>query len=112
LKVRVVTSLRPGLSLESPLGAETLSELVSYILGFYEGMFAGAPVRYQSSAAEFVYDVLKQGYCLVELPEDSTAVTFHLDNHLTPCPDVKGQHARYHDLTAWRFMVNHFSMVL
>lgn len=112
MTIQVSTVFMKGVALKCPLPLETIAELTSYIVGFYESLFAGAEVRYPVSEAEFVYRVLKDGYDLEEVVRDSNAVVFDLDAGIKPSANLKEQHPHFHDIHAWRLMTTTFGSLI
>lgn len=111
MTLQVVCSERAGVSLDCPLSGETLSELISYILGFYNSLFAGSNVQFPASAGEFVYDVLRQGYGLTESSCVDASERFVINEHLIPIEDLQSAHTRFRDPNAWRFIIAEFTKV-
>jgi len=90
----------------------SLKQLLSYAVGFYQGLFVGLPVQYPGSKEQFFYRVLRDGYQLPEVVEVPDKDHVNLDEHLMPCEDVQALHGTCHDVNAWRFMVNNFAKAI
>lgn len=112
MTIHVITATAPGKALVWAGSERSLKELLSYAVGFYQGLFIGIPVQYPGSKEQFFFRVLRDGYQVPEVDLGPSSGHLNLDEHLQPCADVQALHETYHDLRAWRFMVSTYSQAL
>ena len=115
MKVRSVLVLKPGMGIASSLSGLTATELVCYVLGAYESMFVfDAPV-YLDGKAQFIRDVLCDGYteCMevVEWTGVDEVVELDLDE-IEPTPAPRLDHASFRDVSAHKLIIKKFAATL
>lgn len=111
MTIQILCERTAGAALSCPLSQETTHELAGYIVGFYESLFAGAAPNYPSSKPEFVYQVLRDGYALEEVPIDMTSEAFVLSDQIAPAKDLQALHKRFHDKFAWKLITTTFTQM-
>lgn len=112
MTVYIGIASRPDVGLEAHFHPDIAQQLVGYVVGFYESLFAGSEPRYPGSKAEFVYRVLKDGYGMQEGERSPQSETFLLTDSLPACRDLSSKHSLFHDQNAWRLMVSTFTTLL
>ena len=112
MTTHVTSATAPGKALVWAGSERSFKELLSYAVGFYQGLFVGIPVQYPGSKEQFFFRVLRDGYQLPEVELESSSEHLNLDEHLQPCADVQALHETYHDVRAWRIMVTTFSKAI
>lgn len=112
MTTHITTATVPGKALVWAGSERSLKELLSYAVGFYQGLFVGIPVQYLGTKEQFFFRVLRDGYQLPEVELEPSSGNLNLDEHLQPCADVQALHETYHVVRAWRFMVTTFSQVI
>lgn len=109
---RSVLVFGPGFGIGSTLSGLTALELVQYVLGQYESLHKSIEVKYPVGKAEFVADVLCNGYheCQRVNTWDGISEVVPVDfEELEPTPAEKLDHATFHDHHAYRLIVLKFA---
>lgn len=112
MTIQILCEKKAGVALSCPLSQETTLELAGYIVGFYESLFVGTAPKYPNSKPEFVYEVLRDGYALTEVPIDMDSEALVLCDQIAPSLDLKSQHKRFHDKFAWQLITTTFTQMV
>lgn len=101
-------------TLQAPLRVETVRELISYALGFYASLFAGAEPKYpEQSRARFIYTVLKEGYHVPLATGMSDDPEINLEAlRVEGTESAQLDHSDYRDPHAWKLMTSMFLATL
>ena len=115
MKVRSVLVLGPELGIASSMSGRTAVELVQYVLGVYESLFKLEPVVYPAGKAEFIRDVLVNGYTECAQVESWPAVPEVIDlglDDLVPTPEQRLDHASFRDVFAHKLIIQTFASTI
>lgn len=96
----------------SSMSARTAVELIQYVLGRFESLHLSIEVKYPAGKAEFLADVLCDGYheCKRVTSWDGISEVEHVDfDDLEPTPADKLDHASFHDINAYQLMIKKFA---
>ena len=98
----------------APIQVETVSELISYFLGFYTSLFAGAEVKYlDQSRSRFIYTVLRDGYDIPLATGTNDLPVVDLDTLQIDAEEITHlDHGTYRDPHAWKLMTGMFLATL
>ena len=112
---RSVLVLKPGMGIASSLSGLTATELVCYVLGSYESLFAQETPVYPDGKAQFLRDVLCDGYTecteVVEWIGIDEVVELDLDE-IEPTPSHRLDHASFRDVSAHKLIIRKFAATL
>lgn len=115
MKARSVLVLQPGMGIASTLSGLTATELACYVLGVYESMFVGESPVYPEGKAQFIRDVLCEGYMecteVVEWTGVDEVVELDLET-IEPTPSHRLDHASFRDVSAHKLMMKKFAATL
>ncbi len=109
---RSVLVFEPGFGIASTTSGVTALELVQYVLGQYESLHKSIEVKYPVGKAEFLAEVLCDGYhdCHRVDSWDGISEVVLVDfDELEPTPAEKLDHATFHDHHAYRLIVLKFA---
>lgn len=103
----------PNFAIASTMSARTSVELVQYVLGVYESLHLGSiEVKYPVGKAEFVADVLCNGYgeCTRVTSWDGVPEVEQVDfEELEATPNEKLDHSSFHDILAYQLIIKKFA---
>jgi hypothetical protein len=112
MKHRSVLVFGPGFGVASTLSAQTATELAQYILGLYENVHQSIEVKYPAGKADFLADILCDGYheCERVSSWNGIAEVVSVDfDEMEPTPADKLDHASFHDTSAYRLIIKKFA---
>ncbi len=115
MSTRSVLVLKPGMGVASSLSGLTATELVCYILGEYESLFLQETPVYPEGKAQFLRDVLCDGYTecteVVEWIGVDEVVELDLEE-IEPTPSHRLDHASFRDIHAYKLIIKKFAAAL
>lgn len=109
---RSVLVFGPGFGVSSTLNSQTAKELAQYVLGQFEQLHNSIEVKYPQGKAEFLADILCDGYheCERVSSWDGIAEVVSVDfDDMEPTPADKLDHASFHDTNAYRLIIKKFA---
>ena len=89
--------------LACPFSELTANELMSYMVGFYEGHFSGREPVYPNGKAQFLFEVLTDGYGLVQAKSLTDLEVRSVDPTSVKAAATL-DHDTFHDPLAWKLM--------
>jgi hypothetical protein len=110
---RSVLVFGPDFGIVSSLSARTAVELIQYVLGTFESLHMETiEVRYPMGKAEFLADVLCEGYheCRRVTSWDGISEVEHVNfDDLEATPKDKLDHGSFHDINAYQLIIKKFA---
>jgi hypothetical protein len=93
-------------TLQAPLSAQTVHDLINYMDAVYTNLFAGSKVIYPDQCrARFLHAVLKDGYAVPLATDlDGPAVIDLETVAVTRIPNSQLDHSNFSDPHAWKLM--------
>lgn len=115
MKVRSVIVLGPQLGIASSMSSRTAVELVQYVLGVFEALFKNEPVAYPAGKADFIKNVLVNGYTECAHVQSWAGVPEVIElqlEELEPTSEQRLDHASFRDVHAHKLIIQTFASTL